>query len=301
VADFIRTHRPHVLLAEFGTLGAQLADSARLAGVPLFVHFHGFDASILPRRRAWVRRYRRLFQTAAGIIAPSRFLADRLVAIGCPAGKLHVSPYGIDADRFAAGTSVPGRLVAVGRLVEKKAPHLTIAAFARIAGRFPDARLDMIGTGPLERRCRELVAERGLSERAHLHGAQSHEAVVRLMREAAIFVQHSVTAADGDIEGMPVAILEAMASALPVVATRHSGIAEAVEDGVTGLLVEEHDVDGMAAAIAELLARPDRAAAMGAAGRARVLAHFTQDHARDRLRAILKLPLPAVEAVEEAG
>ncbi len=81
-----------------------------------------------------------------------------------------------------------------------------------------------------------------------------------------------------------------MASALPVVSTRHSGIPEAVEDGVTGLLVLEHDVEGMAAAIAQLLDDPERAARMGVAGRARVRAHFTADHTRDRLRAIMGLP-----------
>lgn len=293
VMAFFATHRPAALLVEYGPTGVLFVDPCRAAGVPLFVHFHGYDASAFLRIRRWVKRYRLVFQSAAGIIAPSRFLAEKLVEIGCPRDKVHVSPCGVDASRFAATSRQPGRLVAVGRLVEKKAPHLTIEAFARIAGRFPEARLDMVGAGPLEHRCRDLVAEHGLEERVRLYGAQDHETVVRLMREAAIFVQHSVTAANGDTEGMPIAILEAMASALPVVSTRHSGIPEAVEHNVTGLLVEERDIDGMAAAMAELLDDPTRAAAMGVAGRARVLAHFTEDQTTERLRAIMRLSTAA--------
>jgi glycosyltransferase involved in cell wall biosynthesis len=103
-------------------------------------------------------------------------------------------------------------------------------------------------------------------------------------------VQHSVTGPNGDTEGLPVAIVEAMASALPVLSTRHSGIPEVVLDGETGLLVDEHDVSGMAEAMATLLGDTNRARAMGEAGRRRVLANFTHDHVRDRLRAIMGFP-----------
>ena len=111
------------------------------------------------------------------------------------------------------------------------------------------------------------------------------------MRMASMFVQHSVTDIDGNTEGLPVAILEAMASGLPVVATRHSGIPEAVIDGKTGILVDEHDVTGMTQAIISLLANPARADAMGKAGRERVLAHFTETQMKHRLRGIMGLSL----------
>jgi glycosyltransferase involved in cell wall biosynthesis len=109
------------------------------------------------------------------------------------------------------------------------------------------------------------------------------------MGKAQAFVQHSVEASDGDCEGLPVAILEAMGHGLPVVSTRHSGIPEAVSDGETGLLVEEHDVDGMADAMCALLEDPARAEAMGRAGRARVEAHFTHEKTAARLREIMGL------------
>ena len=135
-----------------------------------------------------------------------------------------------------------------------------------------------------------------MGARVTLHGALDHAACGALMRRAAVFAQHSVTASNGDTEGFPVAIAEAMASALPVVATRHSGIPEGVVDGETGLLVAEGDVAAMGAALARLLADPGLAARMGAAGRARARATLDQETARARLRDILGLPALPREA-----
>jgi colanic acid/amylovoran biosynthesis glycosyltransferase len=289
VRSFLKDNRAKAVLAEFGPMGCLLARACREAEVPLYVHFHGEDASLFIRNARQVRQYRAMFRYASGLIAPSHFLASNLKKIGCPSWKLHVSPYGVDPERFKPSHRIPKRAIAVGRLVEKKAPHLTIEAFARVVQQFPEARLDLVGGGPLEEKCRALVRERGLNKNVYMHGAQNSSFVVALMREASLFVQHSVTA-NGETEGLPVAILEAMASALPVVSTRHSGIPEAVLDNVTGYLVDEHNVDGMGVAMTKLFDHPKRAACMGVAGRERVLANFTQEMARDRLRALMRLP-----------
>jgi glycosyltransferase involved in cell wall biosynthesis len=290
VRAFFETNHTKAVLAEYGPIGCLLVPVCDDAEIPLYVYFHGYDASSLIRDACQLRHYRVLFHSASGIITPSRFLANKLKEAGCPSSKLHVSPYGIDPKRFRPSCRIPYRAVAVGRLVEKKAPHLTIEAFARIVQRFPEARLDIVGCGPLEKKCRALIRDRGLSERICIHGAQHSDFVAGLLREASLFVQHSVVAVDGNVEGLPVAILEAMASALPIVSTRHSGIPEAVLDDVTGHLVDEQDVDGMVAAMTKLFDYPERAASMGAAGRDRVLAHFTLEKARDRLRAIMGFP-----------
>ncbi|HJU16654.1 MAG TPA: glycosyltransferase [Stellaceae bacterium] len=301
VIGFFDLYRPDVVLAEYGSMGCLLVQSCRRAGVPLFVHFHGYDASIVLRDRRRVRQYRSLFRSASGIIVPSRFLAQKLADIGCPTSRLHTSPYGVDTRVFSpASYTKQRRLVAVGRLVEKKAPHLSIQAFAHIAHQYPGTRLDIVGDGPLAAQCQALIAALGLCNRIQMHGAQNREFVAQLMKEGLLFVQHSVTAADGDAEGLPVAILEAMASGLPVISTRHAGIPEAVADGITGLLVEEKDVDAMACAMDELLGNPARAASMGAAGRERVLAYFTREMARDRLRAIMRLR-PSAKWAPELG
>ncbi|TIR30181.1 MAG: glycosyltransferase [Mesorhizobium sp.] len=290
VVEFFKAHNVDAALIEYLTIGALFARACLRAGVRLYVHAHGADSTVMPRKQTWRRRYRRLFASADGIITPSRFIADRLIQIGCPNEKLHVSPCGILPEQFTPSKRESGRLLVVGRFVEKKSPHLTIEAFARIASRFPEARLDLVGDGPLMARSRALVEQENLADRVIFHGYRSTEFVQGMMQNAAVFVQHSVTARNGDMEGLPVSILEAMASALPVVATRHSGIPEAVVDGETGVLVEEHDIKSTAEALASLLADTRRAARMGDAGRRRVLDHFTQRHTRDRLRRAMALP-----------
>jgi glycosyltransferase involved in cell wall biosynthesis len=289
VRAFFSEHHTKAVLAEFGPMGCLLARACDDASVPMYVHFHGYDASLLLRDAFHVRNYRALFARAAGIIVPSRFLADNLLSIGCPEKKLSVVSCGVDAQRFKPAPRGGQRILAVGRLVEKKAPNLTIEAFARITPKFPQAHLDIVGDGPLALRCRELICERGLSERVTLHGVQESDFIAKLLQQTSLFVQHSVVAPNGDAEGLPVSILEAMASALPVVSTRHSGIQHAVVDNVTGRLVDEHDVNAMATAMCELLNDPGRAATLGAAGRERVLAHFTQEKIGARLRDIMGL------------
>jgi colanic acid/amylovoran biosynthesis glycosyltransferase len=141
-------------------------------------------------------------------------LGSRLLGIGCPEAKLYVIPYGVDAQRFMPTRRLPHRILAVGRLVEKKAPHVTIKAFARVRQRVPNAELDMVGEGPLADECATLIRDLGLNDCVRMHGVQAHGFVADLMQRASLFVQHSVTASDGDVEGLPVAILEAMSAAL---------------------------------------------------------------------------------------
>ncbi len=290
VCEFLKKYAPKAVLAEYGPTGCLLTRVCNKAGVPLYVHFHGYDASRLLSDARQVRHYRRLFHHARGVIVPSRFLFNNLAKIGCPTDKLHISPYGIDVRRFKNIERVNNqRVVAVGRLVEKKAPHLTIKSFAKIARRFPEAHLDIVGDGPLMGRCRSLIEEFGLGERICMHGAQQAAFVTKVLENSSLFVQHSLRAEDGDTEGLPVSILEAMGAGLPVVATRHAGIPEAVVDDVTGRLVDEHDVDSMSSAMADLLDDPAAAARMGAAGRQRVVSDFSLDLAHNRLRAIMGL------------
>lgn len=290
---FLQRHDVRMVLAEYGTNGNLMRRVCRQAGVPLFVHFHGFDATRLARLPEIRRHYRRLFRDAAGIIAPSRFLADRLREMGCPDDKLHVCPNGVDVSTLSDSRRVPGRLLAIGRLVEKKAPHLTIRACAQVLAAWPGASLDLIGDGPLRPQCEAEIARHGLAGRVILHGAQDHEFVRAKLAEASVLVQHSVTASDGDMESFGISLVEAMACAIPVVTTDHNGFSETVADGETGLLVPEHDVDEMAAGILSLLHDPERAELMGRAGQSRARALFSQDRTIARLRATLGLDDPA--------
>jgi colanic acid/amylovoran biosynthesis glycosyltransferase len=289
VRSYLERHGVRAVLAEYGPEGCLLRLACKRAQTPLYVHFHGYDATSLPRDSLWRRSYRQLFRDAAGIIAPSSFIADRLEAMGCARNKLHVSACGIDVPAAPASFARQRRFVAVGRLVEKKSPLSTLRAFALVARRDPKVRLDIVGDGPLRERCIAAVSDLGLVDCVTFHGALPNERVMQLLSNSFAFVQHSVEAPDGDCEGLPVAILEAMACALPVISTRHSGIPDAVLHGETGLLVAEHDIDGMAGAMMAVLGDPEMAARMGRAGRDHVESAFTRARTAARLREIMGL------------
>ena len=123
--------------------------------------------------------------------------------------------------------------------------------------------------------CQALAGQLAIAERVIFHGARPHQFVRERMQRAAVFVQHSVTSANGDTEGLGVSLLEAMMSAVPVVATRHNGFLETVVDGKTGFLVAEHDVGAMAEKMRLLLEKPELRMRMGQAGRERAVRHFS--------------------------
>jgi glycosyltransferase involved in cell wall biosynthesis len=236
-----------------------------------------------------------MFSYASAIVAVSTTMVEMLVALGAPRDRVHYNPYGVDLERFEGGTpaSAPPRFLAVGRFVAKKAPDLTLRAFAQVRASFPDATLRMIGGGQLLEASRQLAEELGVAPAVTFSGFEGDDAVRAAMREARCFVQHSVVAPNGDMEGTPVAILEASASALPVVATRHAGIRDAVREGETGWLVDEGDVDGMTAHMLRLARHPEEAARLGAAGREWIREHFD---ARKRLAGLRRIIASAIVA-----
>lgn len=300
----IRRHRPDVLLAEFGFHAVRVMETAAWSGVPLVVHFRGSDASAHGRLSLLVGRYRRLMALVAGVIVKSEPMRRTLLELGAPPQRLLVSPSGADARLFhgADPAAAPPCFLAVGRFVAKKGPLETLQAFARMRELLPPeqreaARLVMVGDGPLLEPARQRVRQWGLEAVVQLPGLADHGRVAALMHAARAFVQHSRVAPDGDSEGSPVAVMEAQLCGLPVVATRHAGIPEVVQEGVSGFLVAEGDAEAMAQAMARLVFDPQLAARLGQAGQARVAACFTVEH---HLRAVSAL-IEAVAVKAEAA
>lgn len=285
LARWLRRQRIDVVLAEFGQTGAEIWEACADAGVPLVVHFHGGDVVRQKWRRIYGETYRRMLGTVAGLVVVSRQTEEALVALGAPRERLTYNPCGADIALFrpADPAAAPPHFLAVNRFVDKKAPHLTIVAFSQALAACPDARLAMIGDGPLLETCRQLTRALGLDRAVEFLGARPHAEVAAAMGRVRAVVLHSVTTSDGDVEGTPVSVLEAGAAGVPVVGTRHAGIADVVIDGETGLLVDEHDIDGMARAMLALIRDPGLAAALGRRGRERVEAHFSLDHSIARL------------------
>jgi colanic acid/amylovoran biosynthesis glycosyltransferase len=289
-ARYLRREAIDVVLAEYGPTGVAVLDSCHDAGVPLVVHFHGYDAHSIPVLEEYREEYRQLFAAAAAVIAVSRTMAEQLLALGVPNEKLVINSCGVDVHAFNGASPAHAKpiFLAVGRIVDKKAPHLTLLAFAKVIEACPEARLMMVGDGPLLDCCKQLAAALGITESVEFTGAVCHERVQALMTGARAFVQHSVRTTYGDSEGTPVAILEASATGLPVVSTKHAGIQDAVLNRRTGFLVAERDVNGMAHYMLRLACDSGLAASMGTAGRQFVSENYSAEKSIGQLYGILQ-------------
>src|SRR5262249_23060778 len=146
-------------------MGVVALPACRRAGIPLIVHFHGFDISVDEVLKAHAQSYPRLFREAQAIIAVSLAMRERLIGLGASPAKVHYNPYGVDCQEFGGGdpARAAGRFVAVGRFTPKKAPDVTLRAFSEVHRRFPSSTLRMIGEGPLLPACRALAHELGLA------------------------------------------------------------------------------------------------------------------------------------------
>ena len=288
--SLLKAAHADVVLAEYGTTGAGVWRACKALGLPLVVHFHGYDASRSGVLQRYAEEYRQMFDYASGVIVVSRAMRDQVLHLGASAATVVLNPCSVDLDSFELGSpdQAEPTFLAVGRLVEKKAPHLLALAFAEVRRQVPTARLRVIGDGELMRVVEDMIGGLGLRDAVDMLGAQPHDVVRKEMQKARAFVQHSAVAADGDSEGTPVSVLEASASGLPVVSTDHAGIPDAVLDGETGYIVPERDVAGMAAHMITLAQQPDLAAQLGRAGRARMEALFSHDLRLGRLKTLMQ-------------
>jgi colanic acid/amylovoran biosynthesis glycosyltransferase len=237
--------------------------------------------------------YERLFRHAELFLPVSRFWRQRLLELGSPLERTAVHRMGIDCTRFSFSPRAPGadgviRLVSVARLVEKKGIAYALRALAQTVQRHPALEYTIIGDGPLRRELEGLTRELHLNRHVRFAGWRTQDDVVDALQRMQIFLAPSLTAADGDVEGVPVALLEAMASGLPVLSTIHSGIPELVSDGISGFLVPERNVDALAVQLCRLIETPTLWPAMGRAGRAKVEQEFDIEKLNDRLAARLE-------------
>ena len=228
---------------------------------------------------------RRALAGAAHVTSCSGELRDRLLALGGAehADKVLVVANGTDLPAAdppaAASAALRARLgladgdrpvVAVGRLVDKKGFGDLLAATPAILAQEPSARIVLGGGGDLRGALEAQARTLGIAARVVFTGGLSHDEVLALIAAGELFVMPSVRDPRGNVDGLPIVVLEAMAAGKPVVATAVSGLPLAVEDGVNGLLVPERDPAALAAAVTSLLADRERAARMGEAGRRRV-------------------------------
>jgi glycosyltransferase involved in cell wall biosynthesis len=242
----------------------------RLTGIPFSFTAHANDlfvAPVLLERKCADARF-----VAAISDYNRRYLVER-----CPSARVEVVHCGVDVGRLPwrdLGGRAAERMLCVASLQEKKGHADLVDALALLAERRPDVELQLVGEGPERERIERRARERGVEARIELLGALPAEEVRGRLERARAFALPAVRLASGRMEGIPVALMEAMAEGVPVVATRLSGIPELVQDGVTGLLVEPHDPEALAAALERLLSDEALAARLSANARALVESSF---------------------------
>ncbi|MEV1328480.1 glycosyltransferase [Micromonospora costi] len=267
--------RPAVVHAHFGGDGWLISRTAQQVGVPLVITLHGVDVTRQPavpgpRGARHRRKLRVAFHHAALIIAVSAFIRDRAVELGADPAKVRVHYTGVPIPAQMPTAPKTWDVIFVGRFVDKKGADDLVEALGRLAELRPRALF--IGSGPLERSTRARAAELGVD--ATFLGAQPPEVVMGHMAQARMLAAPSRTASDGDCEGLPTTILEAASLGLPVVATHHSGIPEAVRHGETGLLGAERDPATLADNIRRLLTDEPLRERLGRAARQHVETAF---------------------------
>lgn len=279
-----------LLHAHFAVDAVYAMPLAMRLGVPFVVSVHGYEITshrIPSWRKGSLRKFqfvqyllheRQLKARAAGFIAVSQYIKRRLLERGYPEGKIHVHYIGIDTDKFVPVPSARKKderyILCVGRHTEKKGLDTLVRAWASIARRHPSVTLVQIGTGHLTEQLIGLARELGVDGQTRFVGGKPHDEVVRLMQGAELFCLPSRTADSGDAEGLGIVFNEASACGVPVVATRHGGIPEAVVDGETGLLAPEGDARKLGEALDAVLADRALGEKFGRNGREYVCEHF---------------------------
>ncbi|WP_370604057.1 colanic acid biosynthesis glycosyltransferase WcaL [Escherichia coli] len=245
-----------VFIAHFGPAGVTAAKLRELGVIrgKIATIFHGIDISSREVLNHYTPEYQQLFRRGDLMLPISDLWAGRLQKMGCPREKIAVSRMGVDMTRFSPrpvkAPATPLEIISVARLTEKKGLHVAIEACRQLKELGVAFRYRILGIGPWERRLRTLIEQYQLEDVIEMPGFKPSHEVKAMLDDADVFLLPSVTGADGDMEGIPVALMEAMAVGIPVVSTLHSGIPELVEADKSGWLVPENDARALAQRLA---------------------------------------------------
>ncbi len=258
--EAVAGHAPFdILHCQFATLGEhviKLKDAGLLSG-QLVVHFRGYDITEVVQKFG-PEVYHNLWDRSSRFVANCDHFRDTAISIGCPRDRIDVVGSGIDLTGFSYRPplslgSGPVRLVAVGRLARRKGFHTLIKAVARLTHSGMNVQLTLIGDGEERAALEHLSRALGIEVRVQFMGMQPHTEINRLLADSHMFAAPSETTSSGGADAPVNTIKEAMAVGVPVCATRHGGIPELVQEGVTGTLAREGDPEDLSNAITRLI------------------------------------------------
>ena len=286
--SLLERHGADLMHIYFGHTGVHLLPFIEQWDKPCVVSFHGADVARKPEIKDYAGKLRRLFNAVPLVFARSQSLVDRLVHLGCPPEKLRINRTGIPLNEFPFVDREPPqdgkwRVVQACRLIPKKGVATSLRAFAIFKKDNPGAEFFIAGKGPLQSELEMLAGGLGILRDVHFVGFLPQPKLLKLYASSHLFLHPSEISPNQDQEGVPNSVLEAMATGLPVVATRHGGIPEAVDHGRTGFLVAEEDHVGLANAMQLITSSPTLLKQMGERAHAAVVERFGQDAQIDQL------------------
>jgi colanic acid/amylovoran biosynthesis glycosyltransferase len=281
---------PDLMHVYFGNTGVHLLPLIRAWDRPTVLSFHGMDVQARPEEKGYLQKLREVLEIVPLVLVRSDSIGKRLIELGCAEEKIRLNRTGIPLDGFPRVERIipvdgAWHFVQACRLIPKKGLPTALRAFQIISKRFPKARFTIAGTGPMQPELERLAGELGLSEGVRFPGFLDEARLQELYERAHVFLHPSELAPDANQEGVPNSMLEAMASGLPVVATYHGGIPEAVEHEAEGLLVPEKQPAALAEAICRLCGDIGLWSRLGKSAAQRVAEEFAQPRQIERLEA----------------
>ncbi|MEX0685950.1 MAG: glycosyltransferase [Balneolales bacterium] len=250
----IRNEKPDVIHGHFGLDSYRLLGAASQMKVPLIVHFYGHDVIRLPKEFGWKARYKRLRKRANFFITVSDDMKRNIIEMGFPEARIETVKLGLDMNmiQFKHRTSSKTNLMMIGRMVEKKGFKYAIEAVSLIKQSNVPVHLDIYGDGPLKNSLYKLCKKLDVVNEVTFNGNTENEQILKELYQHDVLLAPSVQAADGDREGMPHAIVEGLASGIPMIGSTHAGIPELILHEKTGLLTQEKNSEAIARAVIRL-------------------------------------------------
>jgi colanic acid/amylovoran/stewartan biosynthesis glycosyltransferase WcaL/AmsK/CpsK len=289
VAPFLEKSIYDIVHCQFGPNGnkAIILKEVGVIKGKLITTFRGYDMYKLDNQSA-DHVYERLFDEGDLFLVVSEQGKSRLIELGCDEKKILVHRSGVDCKKFHFTLRQPSvngqiRLVTIARLVEIKGVEYSIRAVAKLAELNPNIKYHIIGDGPLMVELQQLIHKLNIDNIVELLGEKQQQEIIEILNNTHILLASSITDKDGRQDALPNVLKEAMASGLPIISTQYSGIPELVENGVSGFLVPEKDVDTLAEKLCYLIEHPQIWSDLGRAARIRVEEEYDVDRLNNEL------------------